>query len=58
MVEEVGVCCGRCGGEVWMNTCPIHDWVLSSDCKLCGLHYVVSDVCPDCGYGPEQETPA
>lgn len=47
---SVGVSCGRCGGEAWMNTCPEHDWVLSSDCKLCGLHYVVQDACQDCGY--------
>jgi len=48
--QTLGVECGRCGGEVQMNGCPEHHWVLSSDCKLCGLHYVVAEKCQDCDY--------
>ena len=46
-IEVAGVRCAQCGGEVYMNTCPEHMWVTSSDCLDCGLHYDVGP-CHDC----------
>lgn len=49
--EPYGVVCGRCGGDVYMETCRMsnptdHDWVIASECQSCGLRHPIA--CPDC----------
>lgn len=35
--------CGKCASEnLWIDTCPEHDWILAGGCRDCGL-----DWCPD-----------
>lgn len=46
-----GVCCGQCGGGVYMHACPTHFWTVRSECQQCGLTNVIHpDGCPECGW--------
>lgn len=51
-IYEVGVACGRCGGEVHMTTCDEvhqtgHEWVLGSICHGCQATHFTNG-CPEC----------
>lgn len=48
--QELGVKCGKCGGEIKFQTCPTHFWVLASECLSCGEIYVVNEKCKECDY--------
>ena len=45
-LDSVGVGCGHCGGPVYMEPCPGHEYVIASECQRCGVRYVL--VCPEC----------
>lgn len=50
---QVGVCCGHCGGSVYMVTCDSfsgsgHDWTLVSVCRDCRLVNWLESGCLDC----------
>lgn len=48
-----GIACGRCGGQVYMETCENqggvrgHIDVIGSECKHCGLRNELGP-CPNC----------
>lgn len=55
--EPLGVACGQCGGQVYMETCRMsnptdHDWVVASECQQCGARSEI--VCPECPLTEEQ----
>lgn len=36
--EGYGIECGLCGGQVYMETCPLdgHEWATAAECQQCG----------------------
>lgn len=48
---SIGICCGQCGGDLRMWTCPTHDWLLLTICKGCLLvHAPGGGDCSECDY--------
>ena len=53
---SIGVACGKCGGSVYMFTCPEHHWALKSECDKCGLKVHIEDKCKECDFHHWQAT--
>lgn len=43
----VGVECGVCGGPVYFEACPDHQWATASECQSCGERYEIGP-CKEC----------
>ncbi len=47
---DIGVQCGKCGGEIYMYSCPKHHWTIFSKCLSCNKIHMVSDKCKECEF--------
>ena len=55
MDSKIGVKCGKCNGQIYFYTCPIHHWVLSSVCLDCGETHEVDIKCKECSFPLEEK---
>ena len=54
MENLVGIVCGKCKKEtLYLKSCPIHHWTVSSYCSNCGEFYKVADTCKECNFPKE-----
>ena len=53
MDNNLGVSCIcfrlKCGGEVYMHSCPEHYWVVATECLKCGSITFVDEKCKEDG---------